>query len=44
MKVIDLVVKEKTSKNGNVYTGLFAILENGNEFLVCFVNSKLLEK
>lgn len=37
MKVLDLKVLEKTSKRGNVYKGLFAILENGQEIFITFV-------
>lgn len=37
MKVISLEVLEKTSKRGNIYKGLFAILENGQEIFICFV-------
>ena len=44
MKVKDLVVKTKTSSKGKEYTGLFAILDNDSEVLVCFVNKKLLDK
>ena len=44
MKVKDLVVKTQTSSKGKEYTALFAILENGEEVIVCFVNKNKLEK
>lgn len=37
MKVTDLKVLEKTSKKGNKYKGLFAILEDGQEIFIAFV-------
>lgn len=37
MKVINLEVKEKTSKKGNKYKGIFAILDDGSEVFICFV-------
>lgn len=37
MKVKNLIVLEKTSKKGNTYKGLFAILENEQEVFICFV-------
>lgn len=37
MKVVDLVVKEKKSKKGNTYKGLFAVLEDGKEIFLAFV-------
>lgn len=37
MKVVNLQIIEKTSKKGNTYKGLFAILENGQEVFICFV-------
>lgn len=37
MEVIKLEVVEKTSKKGNNYKGLYAILENGQEIFICFV-------
>lgn len=37
MKVVDLVVKEKTSKKGKKYKAIFAILEDGKEIFVAFV-------
>lgn len=37
MKVKDIVVLDKTSKKGNKYQGLFAILENGKEIFIAFV-------
>lgn len=37
MKVKDIVVLEKTSKKGNTYKGLFAILDNGKEIFIAFV-------
>lgn len=37
MKVIDLKVLEKTSKKGNKYKAIYAILENGSEVFICFV-------
>lgn len=44
MKVKDLVVKTQTSSKGKEYTALFAILENDEEVIVCFVNKNKLEK
>lgn len=37
MKVIDLRVLEKTSKKGNKYKGIYAILEDNTEVFICFV-------
>lgn len=37
MKVTDLKVLEKTSKKGNIYKALYAILENGQEIFIAFV-------
>lgn len=37
MKVIDLKVLEKTSKKGNNYKAIYAILEDGSEVFICFV-------
>ena len=37
MKVIDLKVLEKISKQGNKYKGIFAILEDNTEVFICFV-------
>lgn len=37
MKVTDLKVLEKTSKKGNTYKALYAILENGQEIFIAFV-------
>lgn len=37
MKIVDFKVLDKVSKNGNKYTALFAITENGKEIFVCFV-------
>lgn len=37
MKVKDIVVLEKTSKKGNTYNALFAILDNGKEVFIAFV-------
>lgn len=37
MKVIDLRLLEKTSKKGNKYKGIFAILEDNTEVFICFV-------
>lgn len=37
MKVIDLKVLEKTSKKGNKYKAIFAILEDNTEVFVCYV-------
>lgn len=37
MKVKDIVVLEKTSKKGNTYKGLFAVLDNGQEVFIAFV-------
>ena len=37
MEVFKLEVLEKTSKKGNKYKGLYAILENGQEIFICFV-------
>lgn len=37
MKIVDFQILEKTSKKGNVYTGLFAITSEGKEIFVCFV-------
>lgn len=38
MKVVNFKILEKTSKKGNVFKALYAILENGQEIFVCFVN------
>ena len=40
MKVVNFVIKEQQSKKGNSYTGLYAVLDNGHEIFVCFVNLK----
>lgn len=37
MKVIDLRVLEKTSKKGNKYKAIFAILEDNSEIFICYV-------
>lgn len=37
MKVIDLRVLEKTSKKGNKYKAIFAILEDSTEVFICYV-------
>lgn len=37
MKVVDLVVKEKTSKKGKNYKAIFAVLEDGKEIFIAFV-------
>lgn len=37
MKIVDFRILEKTSKKGNTYKGLFAILEDNTEIFVCFV-------
>lgn len=37
MKVIDLKVLEKTSKKGNKYKAIFAILEDNSEVFICYV-------
>lgn len=37
MEVIKLEVLEKTSKKGNNYKALYAILEDGQEIFICFV-------
>lgn len=37
MKVIDLRVLEKTSKRGNKYKAIFAILEDNSEVFICYV-------
>lgn len=39
-KVVNFVIKELQSKKGNTYKGLYAVLDNGKEVFVCFVNSK----
>lgn len=38
MKVKDLIVETKTSKNGNEYTALYAVLDNGKKVFIAFVN------
>lgn len=37
MKVKNIVVLEKTSKKGNIYKALYAILENDQEIFITFV-------
>lgn len=37
MKIVDFRILEKTSKKGNIYKGIFAILEDNTEIFVCFV-------
>lgn len=37
MKVVDIKIIEKTSKQGNKYLALYAVLENGKELLIRFV-------
>lgn len=37
MKVVDIKVLEKTSKQGNNYKALYAILEDGQEIFITFV-------
>lgn len=37
MKVKNLVVLEKTSKKGNTYKALYAILEDNQEIFIAFV-------
>lgn len=37
MKIVDFRILEKTSKKGNTYKGIFAILEDNTEIFVCFV-------
>lgn len=40
MKVVNFVIKTGTSKKGNEYTGLYAVLDNGQEIFITFVNLK----
>lgn len=40
MKVVNFVIKEQQSKKGNAYTALYAVLNDGQEIFVCFVNLK----
>ena len=39
-KVINFVIKEEQSKKGNVYKAMYAVLDNGQEVFICFVNLK----
>lgn len=40
VSVVDFVIRQKTSKNGNDYKCLVAIDENDKEYFVAFINSK----
>lgn len=37
MKVKDIIVETNTSKKGNEYTALYALLDNGKKVFIAFV-------